>query len=376
MSLKDKFILWWYRNELDESYIDEYAEEPTVDVLVKRVKLLFKLHGVSETEIPEVYPKITFKDLSENALLLDKLTPEFLNELAEFFDIRVDWLRSGEPSLFYPRYWYKDKTKGFFEDLKKVDFKVEHNPFEIITTEEKFDFRSEAYQPFILVVKVPIAQIDDRTIYRYLVGSEWHWQHATCRLGAKAIATRYYQLTGRMIFIYTTTKDNFKKLSAQLITPNFNKMMNHHMSFEEYGALKFRHLKVPYENFEYAEVAQEVKQLGLELIQYDYLQVADVETENNLTQEDLSLQQIAARAKHEPISQIKRECIEFWINNKKLSNNETARRFYKSLSSDRSKHLAETNAVLTLSKAISQYKRKDTLKKLPNWLEGFKPEIL
>jgi hypothetical protein len=379
MSLKDKFILWWYRKELDESYYDEHIEDPTLDVLIKRVKLLFKLHGVAETEIPEFYKDITLKDLNSDALLIEKLTPEFLQKLADFFGIRIEWLRSGEPELFYTRDWYKDRTKNFFEDLKQTDFDLEHNPFEIITTQKSFDIQSEVHQPFILVIKIPIACIGDRMIYRYMVESEWHWHHAPCRLGAKAIATRYYQLTGRMIYIQTTTKDNFKRLSSQLVTPNFGKGMNHDISFEEYGALEFRHLEEPYESFEYDAIIEEISYRGLEQIQYEYLKSENASSSRVKIQEDKSQHREAAFSSHQKHYQIKKECINFYMTlPKNTSNVQGAKKFLESLSKDseeKLKFLSSSNRELFFTKAISEFKNQHKMlakgTKIPRWLELF-----
>lgn len=381
MGIWDKFILWLYRKELDDSYIDEHAGESTPEGIIKRVKLLFKLHGVEEAEIPEIYPEITLPDLQTDSLLLQKLTPDFLKKLSDFFQIRIEWLRSGEPCLFETRGWYKDQTVNFFEDLKSADFARDYNPFEIVTTKDKFNIQDPEHQPFILVIRVPVGYIDGRVIYRYMMESEWHWHHAPCRLGAKAIATRYYQLTHRMIPIYTVSKDNFKKLSAQLVTPYFDKKRNHEVSFEEYGALRFPHLE-PYENHEYEAVIQELKDRRLDSCSYDYLSPG-----NSKGVEDIALDESgvieshfkkAALASHEKTYQLKRECILFWLAlPKPIKNREAARQFIKSVPEERIKTLAPTNRTIVLADAISEYIRKDEIlaKKgvLPNWMKDFNP---
>lgn len=96
------------------------------------------------------------------------------------------------------------------------------------------------------------------------------------------------------------------------------------------------------------------------------------------TSEDLSQQQEAAYARHKPIHDLKRDCIQYWLTHQKFSNKEAARRFYESLPELRKKSLVESNATRTLAQAISDYKNRDKLQeqgKLPHWLNGFNPEL-
>ncbi len=87
-------------------------------------------------------------------------------------------------------------------------------------------------------------------------------------------------------------------------------------------------------------------------------------------------QQNAAYEKHKPIENLKKECIHYWLQHQNYSNNQVAGKFYESLPSDKQKLLASTNAVNTLSKAISEYRNREKLlkqNKLPHWLVDFNP---
>ncbi|MCX7101360.1 MAG: hypothetical protein NTX38_07670 [Methylobacter sp.] len=75
----------------------------------------------------------------------------------------------------------------------------------------------------------------------------------------------------------------------------------------------------------------------------------------------------AAQQRHEPVNQLKRECVLFFLT-QKGSNTKIAERFYDSLPADQKKLLSAENAIRTLSQAIAEYKQgvdKDWLKGIP-----------
>lgn len=120
----DYLFLWW-DNRKQDKLNEGYDYEPaTPDLVATRFKQLFSLHGIEVSEIPEIegFEDISLYDLNSNDRLLQKLTPSFLRKTAEFFGIRIEWLRSGEPILYEHRSWYKSALPNFFEDLKEIDF--------------------------------------------------------------------------------------------------------------------------------------------------------------------------------------------------------------------------------------------------------------
>lgn len=258
----------------DEPVLEDLPVTP--ELIAKRFISLFEMHGIKISEIPEIkgFESISLYELNSTDRLLQKLTPDFLKKTADFFGIRIEWLRSGEPDLYHHRFWYKNLTE-FFEDLKEIDFNQIYDPFEIITINDTFDVHSDSYQPFLLVLKKHIAEIDDREVFRFYVELEWDWHHAPCRLQAKALATKYYELTHRMIPIYKVDRDTFKQLSNRYITPETEKTKNHKVSFEEFGALDFNYFDGPYEKEERDAVLEEMKEYKIDKIDYKYLNEVD-----------------------------------------------------------------------------------------------------
>lgn len=266
------FLLWLYdrkQGKLNEGYDYEVA---TPELAANRFRQLFNLHGIETTEIPEIkeFENISLHDLNSNDRLLAKLTPDFLHKTAAYFGVRIEWLRSGEPTLYEHRHWYKDALPNFFEDLKEMNFEETYDPFCVITTQDKFDVHSTEYQPFILMLRKKIAEVGDKDVYKYQLESVWDWHHPPCRLQAKGLATKYYQLTRRMITIYKVDKDTFYKISEGYIPPEAGLHRSHEISFEEYGVVKLPHM-VPYENFEQAAVLEEMKGYQIYNINYQYI---------------------------------------------------------------------------------------------------------
>lgn len=272
MNVWHYLLLWWHDRRMDKLNEGYDYQPATPELTATRFKQLFNLHGVEVAEIPEIkgFESITLYDLNSNDRLLQKLTPEFLHKTADTFGVRVEWLRSGDPVLYQHRHWYKGGLPNFFDDLKEVDFDETFDPFFVVTTAEKFDVNSPDYQPFILVLRKHLAEIVDKDLYKYYFDSVWDWHHPPCRLQAKGLATKYYELTGRLITIYQTNQEIFHKIQEGYIPPCAELSMNHKISFEEYGALKLPHME-PYEKHEWDAIREEMKYYKIDGIQYEYV---------------------------------------------------------------------------------------------------------
>lgn len=351
------------------------VEPPTPQLVAKRFRQLFIDHGIEETRIPRIFPKISLDDLQSDNLLIKKLTPELINEVAELFKVRSEWLEGVDDTIYYHQSCYKRPDK-FFEFLKTIKYDEMGFPFRVITPVEKFDYKDGTRQPFSILFVEKIAELGDEDIHRYYLDTGWAWDHWTCRIQLKAMALLYWKHIKHPITLYTVPRDTYFEIEnlQKIPYPYLRGSLISDPSIEDYVS-----------NPEFSCVAKEIEELPevykyIEEYKLNDLSINDldaevVESESHVDDDDLSLQQKASRARHEPISQLKRECVHFWLANQKFSNNEAARRFYQSLIVERKRLLSESNAEITLSKAISEFKRRDTLTKLPTWLIGFNSEI-
>ncbi len=260
-----------------------------------------------------------------------------MSDIADYFGVRIEWLRSGEPDMYMQRSWYKDWLYKFFIEWKEIDSDELHDPFYILTTTDKFDVYSDEYQPFILVLKKPLAKLNEKDIYQYRFASVWNWNHAPCRLQAKGIATKYYQLTHRMIPMFTTTREDFYKVEQGYIPPNVGRR-NHKVSFEEYAVIKNSYFPL-YEEEEHSAVLEEMEYYKINNITHestgqdndDFLDVDNGDIELNAK----SNQKTRGRKKSKEKQEIKDRFVSEWgkqIESEEISCAEAARQFYLTLS--------------------------------------------
>lgn len=320
-------ITSWLINRQDHEFDEPDFQAGTPVLTAKRFKELFVLHGIEISEIPEVkgFEDITLYDLNSDDRLLQKLTPTFLEKTAEYFGIEIEWLRSGDSTIYFHRSWYKN-LPNFFEDLKAVDFNNIYDPFEIITTVDQFDKNSSEYQPFTLILKKYMGQIGEKYIFRYYIETLWDWHHAPCRLQAKALASKYYQLTGRIITINKVSQKQLQNITNGCLTPHDLGLRNHKISFEEYGAVKLPHMQ-PFEIEEFDAVIETMKDYEIEGYTHEYVSNSAPDSS-----------EVPSKNKGRKPSKVKRELKDRFIadfgiliDNKEISADEAARRFFSGL---------------------------------------------
>ena len=320
-------ITSWFINRQDHEFDEPDFQAGTPALTAKRFKELFVMHGIEISEIPEVkgFEDITLYDLHSDDRLLQKLTPTFLEKTAEYFGIEIEWLRSGDSRIYFQRNWYKN-LPNFFEDLKAVDFNNIYDPFEIITTVDQLDKNSNESQPFTFILKKYMGNVGEKYIFRYYIETLWNWHHAPCRLQAKALATKYYQLTGRMITITKVSSEQLQKIACGYLPPHDLGLRNHKISFEEYGAAKLPHMQ-PFEIEEFDGVIKTIKDYEIESYTHEYVSnsapdSSDVPSKNKGRKPSKVKKEIKDRFIAEFVS---------LIDSKELSADEAARRFFSSL---------------------------------------------
>lgn len=370
--LTDQLLLLLYKINQPKS---KPIEPATPQLVAKRFRQVFADHGIEVTQIPRVFPKITLDDLNADPALLKKLTPEVINKVAKLFNVRVEWLEGIDSVIYQFESCYK-RPELFFEKLKNLKYGQWDFPFRVISTEKSLDYKDSGTQSFSLLFVEHIKTIGDLEVYRYALDVGWSYSHWLCRMQLKAMALLYWQHTRNPITFYTVPREIYTQIVDRQLIPHLH--LSGHLvsspSVEDY-------ISEPKDSCvakEYDELPDVYKYIDENQLNISIFNTNNGYQESYVDSEEISLQQKASKAKHEPVSQLKRDCVLFWLNNKKVSDIETARRFYHALPPERKKLLTETNAPITLSKAISEFKRKDELaltNKLPSWLADFNPDI-
>lgn len=375
MSIKNIITIYhWWLNQRHLKKIDAEFDHKsaTPELTAERFKLLFNRHGVETSEIPEIsgFESISLYDLNSNDRLLQKLTPEFLNKTANLFGVRLEWLRSGEPNMYQHRHWYKSRLSHFFEDLKEIDFEGIYDPFFVITTVDKFDVHATEHQPFILVLRKNITEIGDKDVFKYFMEAVWDWHHPPCRLQAKGLATKYYELTKRMVTIYKTSSDNFHHISEGFIPPEFGLRRNQNISFEQYGTIKLPYGE-SYEVFEHSAILDEMKFYEIDNIDHTYI---NVENQVNSEAEFQEKKSKSGRKVDQRKLKVKERFVKeyhYQIESDQISCAKAAREFYDKLNNEEEKLLSRSEkdfqnstsdelrdkAVRTLTEYYREYKK-------------------
>jgi hypothetical protein len=193
-------------------------ELPTPQLVAKRFRQLFIDHGVEETRIPRFFPKITLEDLQSDSLLIKKLTPELINEVAKLFNVRSEWLEGVDNTIYLAQSCYKQPA-DFFTFLKTIKFGKSDFPFRVISSVEKFDYKDDSRQPFSIVYVEKIAELGDDNIYRYYLDAGWSWSHRKCRMQLKAMALLYWRDVKRPITFYKVPHDIYLQIEELQLIP-------------------------------------------------------------------------------------------------------------------------------------------------------------
>lgn len=204
-------------NYLKSKLTNQNTDEQ-LNMLADRFIKLFVDHGVEETQIPRVFPKISLQDLSSKFALIEKLTPSLIDEAARLFNVRSEWLEGVDEEV-YPFFSCYKQPQKLLELMQQVDVAVDDYPFRILTSADKLDYLSEKYQPVLIVVLKKITTLNDEDIYRYYLDSQWDWTEAPCRVQLKAMAYQFFNTNKIPIPIYKVSKQAFQDIADRKCIP-------------------------------------------------------------------------------------------------------------------------------------------------------------
>lgn len=152
---------------------------------------VFLDHGVEESQIPRLLPQLKLDDLQSTKKLLAALTPELLDQTAQLFGVRLQWLEGVDEKIYEYKSCYKH-PKRLLEHLASLSVFSEddrHNfPLRVLTTTNHLDYGDQRKQLLVPVLVEKIAELGDEDIYRYYVYRDgFDWSYAPGRIQLKAM---------------------------------------------------------------------------------------------------------------------------------------------------------------------------------------------
>ncbi len=96
-------------------------------LIVDRFINIFKYHGISKNEIPEIFPDICLNDLANKGNILARLNEDLLNKTASLFCINKEWL-NGETKKIYRGVGCHKRPEIFLNKFKYIDLEETFRP--------------------------------------------------------------------------------------------------------------------------------------------------------------------------------------------------------------------------------------------------------
>lgn len=183
-------------------------QKDTVGNVAGRFLQAFQDHGVEASQIPRLLPQIKLDDLQSPAKLLAALTPEILDQTAQLFGIRSQWLEGVEDEIYDGCWTYKQPSR-LLEHLASLCTTDEQHvwfPLRVLTTTKKLDRKDPGQQFLAPIVIEKVAEIGEGDIYRYHIYRDgFDWGYWRTRIELKVIARLVYQRLGVGVPLYEVT---------------------------------------------------------------------------------------------------------------------------------------------------------------------------
>ena len=190
-----------------------------VSIVADRFRQLFLDHGISSTQIPRVFSEISLEDLQSNESLIKILTPNLIEKVANFFDVKSEWIEGVEDTISNPVNCYKSPEE-FFKYFNQINHDSDLLPLRTITSVDVLDYQNENVQPIVLILLEKIFDLNDEQIYRYkIIDGEWNWAHEPCRIQIKSMVRVLHQKYGMVIPLFKVDQSTVEDIANRQLKP-------------------------------------------------------------------------------------------------------------------------------------------------------------
>jgi hypothetical protein len=142
------------------------------ETIATRLVALFESHGVHRNQIPEFFNHgLDISSCASDEKLLEKITPEIINDASVMFGVNKDWLEGCSKNIYDISDFYKhpEKFEQYLVELLQ-NKSTDHFLAAALTSKDK---RWNAYFDSLLVIAEPIGELNQRTIFKYHLLGRW-----------------------------------------------------------------------------------------------------------------------------------------------------------------------------------------------------------
>ena len=177
---------------------------------------LFEAHGVARAQIPRFFGHgLTLFQVENESELLKALNQYILQDAAELFGVKLEWLEGATDELYELNHFYK-APQGFGVWLDQRLAKAVNQDVDgwLLTTH----VNSDQYDALILMREV-IGELSNQPIYRYHFCEQWIYSYWKCRADIAACMAQSWK---RNCYIYgrELTPSIFEKITSLTTVPN------------------------------------------------------------------------------------------------------------------------------------------------------------
>ncbi|WP_339724129.1 hypothetical protein [uncultured Paraglaciecola sp.] len=166
--------------------------EDIPETIATRLVALFESHGVHRNQIPEFFGHgLDIATCGSDEKLLDKITPEIINDAVVLFGVKKDWLEGSSKEIYDIPDFYKhpEEFEQYLVELLKNTPK--DKLFAYALTSNKNLMRND--DDSIFVIAECIGELNQRKIYKYHLLGRWGIHYWKARAYFAACCSLFYK---------------------------------------------------------------------------------------------------------------------------------------------------------------------------------------
>jgi hypothetical protein len=167
--------------------------EDIPETIATRLVALFESHGVHRNQIPEFFGHdLDISSCTSDEKLLDKITPEIINNAVELFGVNKDWLEGSSKEIYDIPDFYKhpEEFEHYLVELLKNTSKDKLFAYALTSNKKLMNGDYDS----LFVITESIGEINQREIYKYHLLGHWgirYWKSRACFAACCALLYKY-----------------------------------------------------------------------------------------------------------------------------------------------------------------------------------------